>query len=177
MSTLPKASSLLDLWVLGGVRMKEAGLRWPDLALSDQTGSPLAVRGQTLGSTSDRQPSLHLAKRRRRHLWEDPGICSLCKSCLQYAKICVKYAQYAKKSCIICRKICQIYAKQYAKICKKNSKYGKYAKKNICTMSKKYAKQNMHEICKNMHNMQKQNMLQICKKICNKYAKTYAKKT
>ena len=44
MGTLIKASSLWVLWFGGeGGRRKEAGLRWQDIALSDQTGSPHAV--------------------------------------------------------------------------------------------------------------------------------------
>ena len=69
-----KASSLRIFGGGGEGRRMEAGLRWPDIALSDQTGSPLAVRVRILGSTSDQQQSHHFAQRRRRHLWEDSGI-------------------------------------------------------------------------------------------------------
>ena len=67
---------LLACGSLGGGegRRMEAGLRWPDIALSDQTGSPLAARVRILGSTSDPQQSHHFAQRRRRHLWEDSGM-------------------------------------------------------------------------------------------------------
>ena len=47
---------LLACGTFEGGRRKEAGLRWPDIALSDQTGSPLAVRVRILGSTSDSKP-------------------------------------------------------------------------------------------------------------------------
>ena len=86
---------------LGGSRRKEAGLRWPDIALSDQTGSPLAVRVRIVGLTSDQQQSRHFAQRNRRHLWEDSGMLKICKN----------YVKPMQKIYSLCRVyIFQIYA-------------------------------------------------------------------
>ena len=65
-----------------GGRRKEAGLRWQDIASSDQTGSQLEVRVRILGSRSTAISTFGIQFRRHLwpKLWEDSRINNYSKS-------------------------------------------------------------------------------------------------
>ena len=101
-------------------------------------------------------------------------------------KICIKYAQYAKPICIICKKYAKKKCKKYAgklRKCTRNVQIDMSNMQIIFKNDTQYVNNvhNMQKICKNVHNMQKysQNMQNKIytkhAKICKKYAKKHAK--